>query len=305
MRPELSAALRAGDGVFTREQLLALADHNVLDRAVAKGRVVRLLPRVYSTPALALDREIRARAALAFAGSNSALSHLSAAALWRIQVPAGDHVHVLIPRGNDNRTTNFVVVHRYPDARLPKDLLAWNGGLPAVRPAPAVVDCWALLDRGQAREVVIAAVRQGRVSAEQIMQLAEERGLLRGRRELLDLTAQLRSGAHSELEIFGMRRVFAHPSLPRSERQFLVVVDGSRYHLDVAWPELKLGVELDGAAYHGSKVQREKDVRRDAVLATYGWQIIRFTHARLNNDPEGVRREVLAIIEIRRKQISA
>ncbi len=109
---------------------------------------------------------------------------------------------------------------------------------------------------------MITAVRDGRVSSENIRRLVEERPLLRGRRELLELAEQLRAGAHSGLEIFGLRRVFEHPSLPRPSRQFIVVVDGSRYELDLAWPELKLAVELDGAAYHGGKGQRERLVPR-------------------------------------------
>ncbi len=44
------------------------------------------------------------------------------------------------------------------------------------------------------REVVITAVRDGRVSSENIRRLVEERPLLRGRRELLELAEQLRGG---------------------------------------------------------------------------------------------------------------
>lgn len=305
MRSELVAVLRAGDGLFTRVQLLATADHNVLDRAVARGSVVRLLPRVYTTPALALDPRIRLRAALAFAGPDAALSHLSAAPIWRIHIPENQHVHILIPRAADHRTTKFVVLHRYPGTELPSELLAYSAGLPAVRPAPTVVDCWSILDRGHRRDLVIRAVRDRRVAPEDIRRIAEQRPLLRGRAELIELAEQLRAGAHSELEIFGLRRVFEHPSLPRPHRQFVVVVDGSRYVLDVAWPELKLAVELDGAAFHGGTAQRERDVRRDAALATLGWQVIRVTYARITSDPDAVRRDLATIIAARRGQLTA
>ncbi|MDQ3714522.1 MAG: DUF559 domain-containing protein [Actinomycetota bacterium] len=305
MRPELQAVLRTGEGLFTREQLLGVTDHNVLDHAVSRGSIVRLLPRVYSTPALAQDARIRLRAALAFAGPDAALSHLSAARIWRIRVPDSEHVHVLIPRTADHRTNRFVVIHRHASAELPRHLLAYSSGLPAVRPAPTLVDCWAMLDRGHRRDLVITAVRDGRVSSEEIRALADDRPLLRGRRELIELADQLRAGAHSELEIFGLRRVFEHPSLPRPRRQFLVVVDGSRYVLDLAWPELKLGVELDGAAYHGSTAQRERDVRRDAALATVGWQVIRVTYARITSDPIAVRHDLATIVAARRTQITA
>jgi hypothetical protein len=39
--------------------------------------------------------------------------------------------------------------------------------------------------------------------------------------------------------------------------------------------------ELDGASVHGNRRQREIDLRRDALLATLGVLVVRFTHHRL------------------------
>ena len=55
-----------------------------------------------------------------------------------------------------------------------------------------------------------------------------------------------------------------------------------------------LAVEMDGAAWHGSRQQREHDIRRDALLATVGWQTMRFSFARLTQTPERCRREIRA-----------
>lgn len=44
-----------------------------------------------------------------------------------------------------------------------------------------------------------------------------------------------------------------------------------RVFIDFADPVLKIGVELDGAAYH----QHEKDLARDTELAKRGWKIFR------------------------------
>lgn len=44
-----------------------------------------------------------------------------------------------------------------------------------------------------------------------------------------------------------------------------------RVFIDFADPVLKVGVELDGAAYH----QHDKDLARDTVLAEQGWKIFR------------------------------
>ncbi|CAN5431916.1 hypothetical protein BH24ACT9_BH24ACT9_18460 [soil metagenome] len=176
-------------------------------------------------------------------------------------------VHILIPRAADHRTTKFIVLHRYPGTELPSDLLAYSAGLAAVRPAPTVVDCWSILDRGHRRDLVITAVRDRRIAPEDIRRIAEQRPLLRGRGELIELAEQLRAGRTASWR-FSDYEDFEHPSLPRQHRQFVVVVDGSRYVLDVAWPELRLAVELDGAAFHGGTAQRERDVRRDAAWAS-------------------------------------
>ena len=62
-----------------------------------------------------------------------------------------------------------------------------------------------------------------------------------------------------------------------------------------------LAIELDGAAWHGSRRQREKDIRRDALVATIGWQTLRYSFARLNNEPQACQRDILATYETRRR----
>ena len=59
-----------------------------------------------------------------------------------------------------------------------------------------------------------------------------------------------------------------------------VVVGGRRFRLDAAYEEVLLAVEMDGAAWHGSRRQREDDIHRDALLATAGWQTLRSSYAR-------------------------
>jgi very-short-patch-repair endonuclease len=66
-----------------------------------------------------------------------------------------------------------------------------------------------------------------------------------------------------------------------------------------------LAVEMDGAAYHGSPEQREQDIRRDALLATEGWQTLRFSYARLTSDPAACRREILAVYSARMRFVGA
>ena len=75
--------------------------------------------------------------------------------------------------------------------------------------------------------------------------------------------------------------------------------DGRSVFLDAAWPELRVAVELDGAAFHGSRDQRERDLRRDTALAALGWVVLRFSYRRLTTDPAGCRREIEAVLRRR------
>jgi len=58
---------------------------------------------------------------------------------------------------------------------------------------------------------------------------------------------------------------------------------------------------MDGAAWHGSQSQRERDIRRDALLATVGWQTLRFSYTRLTTAVEACRRDICAAHAVRRR----
>src|SRR5690348_11295144 len=116
--------------------------------------------------------------------------------------------------------------------------------------------------------------------------------------ELLDLVA---GGCQSELEIWGVQHVLpGPPELPAPVQQHPIRLTNGRWvHADAAFPEALVMVELDGAAFHGSREARERDLRRDSALAALGWVVLRFSYARLINDPEGCRREIIAVVRRR------
>jgi len=119
--------------------------------------------------------------------------------------------------------------------------------------------------------------------------------LCRRHEELLGLVAP---GCESELEIWGVTHVLpGPPSLPRWVQQYRIRLTGGRWiETDAAYPEAKVIVELDGAAFHGSRSARERDLRKDTALAAAGWIVLRFSYARLMADPEGCRREIVAAV---------
>lgn len=69
------------------------------------------------------------------------------------------------------------------------------------------------------------------------------------------------------------------------------------YFVDFAFPEARVAVEADGAAYHQGE-RRERDRKRDWVLRRLGWKVLRFygttIHERASNCAYVVKREMQA-----------
>ena len=65
----------------------------------------------------------------------------------------------------------------------------------------------------------------------------------------------------------------------------VLLEDLSLAHLDVAFPDLLLGLEVDGYQYHSTQRAFQHDRTRDQKLAEIGWQVVRLTNADVD-DPE-------------------
>ncbi len=87
---------------------------------------------------------------------------------------------------------------------------------------------------------------------------------------MVELVRLLDEGCQSEIEIWGVLYVLRGPGMPTFTRQRRVVVEGETFLVDAACEDVLLAVEMDGATWHASRVQRERDIRRDALVATLG-----------------------------------
>ena len=53
--------------------------------------------------------------------------------------------------------------------------------------------------------------------------------------------------------------------------------DGTYVEIDVAFPQLRIAIELDGYAFHSGAAAFRKDLRRSNRLMADGWTVRRFT----------------------------
>ncbi|MGY1681140.1 DUF559 domain-containing protein [Geodermatophilus sp. SYSU D01176] len=285
------------DGWATRAELRRRVDRGTVDAWVASGRLVRLQPGVFATPAAA--RDWRTRVAAAVSSRQAVVSHGTALALWEV-APPRESVHLIVDATRSGRGSAGVVLHRAEVG----DALRRVAGIPVTCVERAVVDTWATpgqLTRPVVRAAAIDAVRRRLCRPRALTAELARRSRLPQRAELAELVRLLAQGCRSELEVWGCLHVLQQPGMPAFVQQRPVVVAGERYLLDVAYEEVLLAVELDGAAWHGSRRQRERDIRRDAQLATVGWQTLRYGYSRLTAEPEACRRDILATYQARRR----
>lgn len=289
------------DGWTTWDRLVAQLSPTTVRAWVAARRLVPLDVGVYATPQAARDWRIRIAAAARTRGA--VVSHGTALALWGLVPPHDGPVHLTVADGRSGRGSSAVVLHRTMDA-------SWHvrrvAGIPVTSVERSLVDAWgrpAGLPRTVLRVAAITAVRERMCRTGDLAEELRLRPRLAGRAGLVELVALLARGCQSELEIWGCLHVLQAPGMPPFVQQRPVLVGARRMLLDAAYEEVLLAVEMDGAAHHGSRQQREDDIRRDALLASIGWQTLRFSHPRLTSTPGACRSEIKAAYEVRRRLV--
>ena len=79
---------------------------------------------------------------------------------------------------------------------------------------------------------------------------------------------------------------------------------GRTYYLDIAFPGLKLAVEIDGRFHGLDGAVFENDRFRQNELVRSGWMVLRFTWQMLIEDPEGVVEMVRGALSVARARRS-
>ena len=169
----------------------------------------------------------------------------------------------------------------------------------------SIVDSWPLLTGPEQRAPAIVAVSERMTTPNRLLAEAIRIHNYKGRASLLALCGVLATGCRSELEVWGLRHVFKDPRFAHGVRQLPVRLDERVVYLDLAFERERVAIELDGAAYHSGRANRERDMRRDAPLIAMGWVVLRYSYDRLHAEPETARREVYEVLCVRRRQLAA
>lgn len=282
----------AQHGAFTLAQLDGLCDRATASRRVREGQWHRLWRGAYALSGC-LD-EWTALAAMCLHTEAAVVADLAAARWWRLDgVPTGP-ARLVVP-------STCGVRHRL--LRRTDDLLTWEvrhepgGCLRVTDPTRTLIDLGAVASAAELEVLAESALRRGLTTVPRLERRARDlqRPGRRGPAAVLAVLGRRPAGgpADSSGEVLLLQLLRA-AGVPRPERQVRV----GRYRFDLAWPDLRVAVELDGD-HHRDRQQLRVDDRKqnEAVLA--GWLVLRFTWDRIASAPEAVVEAVRAALASR------
>jgi very-short-patch-repair endonuclease len=283
---------RRQHGVVARWQLLdAGVSSAAIGRMLRAGWLTRLHAGVYLIASHLLTQPTRWMAAVLAGGAGAVLSHVSAGAHWEIIDPIGGPTHVTASGGGRHRLG--IVFHRAVDLDPFRTV---HKRIPVTNPSRTVLDLAAVLSPNRLERAVETADRLGLLDLTQLTRLCESSPGRKGTAPLRLLLAKYHPlpETRSELERRFLR-LCRDSGLP----QPAVNVPLAGLEVDFLWAEPRIVVELDGYAFHGDRASFERDRRRDAMLQTAGYRVVRITHRRLAQEAASVVAELQVLLELR------
>jgi very-short-patch-repair endonuclease len=276
--PPLSGAVFRGsvvirDGLLTRHQLHSRAWR-------------RLFADVYADAALPVTHALRARAVLNHLVPGAVATGRTAAVLWGVDLAGpDDDVECVLPAGSRARS---MAGTRPTRRRLSRDEVVRRQGLLTTSGVRTALD---LARTRPLDDAVIAVDRFLQPGTALLDDVRAAASVLTGRdcrhvREVVGLADGL-AGSPQETRL---RLLLRRSGLPAPVAQYVIRRDGRFVaRVDMAWPELRLALEYDGA-WHGEPGQFARDRARLNRLTEAGWVVVFVTAGDLHRPGEVVTR---------------
>jgi very-short-patch-repair endonuclease len=277
-------------GVLSAAQLSGCEiDKDGVLRRVRAGRLHRLHRGVYAVGHTAIPHEGRWMAAVLATGGGpsraadplerwgAAVSHRSAAELWRLLEPRDGPVDVSVPGERGKRRRTGIRLHRSPTL-LPAHVTL-RSGIPVTTPTRTLAD----LSRA------VAAKRPGALAEWEMrraIRQAEVLGLPLG-----DEIESDRTRSDLEGDFLG---ICCHHRLPTPEVNVPIGPD----LVDFLWRDRRLIAETDSYQYHRGRIAFQDDRDRDLRLRAAGYEVLRFSEKQVDEEPERVARALARALRV-------
>lgn len=264
----LATRMKLQHGVVSRRQVLQHhGRHADIRRRIRRREWAVVHPGVYVDHTGPLSIEQREWAAVLFYWP-SATHRDSALRLYGVRRDrskgADTAVHVVVDASRTVTRVPGVEVERVRNVR------PWLDGYrypPRVKVEFALLKVASDRDLEGAVAVLADACAQEKTTPDLLVEALQKLTRLPGRLALLEILADVASGAHSVLERRYLRDVEVAHGLPTGARQVREISSDKRVRRDVSYPAQRTLVELDGQFGHRDAEDRWADLDRDLAAA--------------------------------------
>lgn len=285
-------------GVLSIEQLTGLGiGRGSIEKALANGRLRRLHHGVYAEGHADLSLHGKCLAAVFACGPGALLSHYSAAWLLGLLPTQPIPVHVTTPIPRKRRPR--VVIHR--SRTLAEEDRGLEKGIPVTSVSRTLLDQAALVRFAQIRRALKRSEELKLFDLPVVLSVLDRNKGHRGNRPLRRALALYEPSrfTRSQTEEYFVSLVEAG-GLPRPATNWVE----AGHEIDVYWPELRFGVEIDTYATHGTHQSFEEDRVRREDLKLAGVEMTQVTDKRLEREPDRVVERVARLLDQRRRQLA-
>jgi very-short-patch-repair endonuclease len=273
----IAEVARRQHGVFSRAQAFKAGfRRGQLDWRIHAG-IWEVVDRSVYRPA-ATPTSWRQRLMAACLAGPAVASHRAAGLLWNLPGMPHGIVEVTALR---HRRRHAPDVNWHESFHLSEQDITVVEAIPVTRPTRTFLDLGVVLAADALEEVLDHGLRRNLLDISALWRRLAQLGELRpGARRVLSLLERVATAerpCESVLET-RFRQLLRRAALPLPTPQVEIHADETLIaRIDFAYSELKLGIELDGAAYHSSEQARRRDRTRDNRLGALGWRILRFS----------------------------
>ena len=269
----------AQHGLVTRAQARALGlSPRAIRHQLDRDRWAQVRPGVYLIRGVPRSWPQAVLAVVLAAGEFALASHRTAARLWRLPVAPGDRIEVTTPI---ERQVRLPGVRGHRSGLFDERDLAVVHHVPVTAPARTLADLSRALTEGELGAALDEGIRRGVLSLSAMHAVAQRFGIAPGRspKTMLGVLARRIPGydaGDSELETH-VWEVIRNAGLPPPVRRHPIRVNGRRYVIDLAYPDQRVAIEVDGFGVHGTRTAFDHDRARQNALVLDRWQVLRFT----------------------------
>jgi hypothetical protein len=294
--PRASIAGIAGRqlGVISVRQLLDIGlSRTEIHGLVERGHLHRLHRGVYAVGHRRLAPQARLIAAQLAVGSDSFLSHRTAAGVHGLRALDVRRI-VLTVVSCGARSRPGLMIHRTNNDPHPSEVRTLSNGLRVSSVPRMLVESAGSETQSELERLITQAVRKGLLDFEHMERTlarhAGRRGLPKLKRALQDYRPARESGFEIAFDEFLAR----HPEIPEPLRNIHIGL----FECDCYWPKQRLAVELDSRTYHIAALDFEKDRYKDTYLQRRRIRSMRITEKRFEHDLAGILDDLYAFLDI-------